>query len=188
MEIKKIELKKIKVFEEMSEETNCYTGTVYINGKPAIDVRNDGHGGCDMQYPINGNDRSIIEAANAYCRKNFPATVFLFGDKDKNNLKQKDILYCDLEIWCGDQIERNAQKKFAKKMTTGKVSFVQGDDILSISTKAHPEAQVVAFIRQKYGNVVILNELSPENQIDAILDKRKDRITLTPEEAAKIPA
>lgn len=154
MEIKKIELKKIQFFEAGSEETNCYTGTVYINGKPAIEVSNDGHGGCDRQYPINGHDRSIIDAANEYCRKNHCATVFLWEGKDKNNLKQSDILYSNLEFWCSDQIEKDAQKKLVKKLTAKKVSFIQGDDILSIPTTAHPEDKVIAFIRQKYGNVV----------------------------------
>jgi hypothetical protein len=189
MEIKKMELKKVKVFAEMSEETNCYVGTVYINGKPAIEVRNDGHGGCDMQYPVSGQDRTIVDLADEYCKKSFPATVFLFGGLTKDNIKQKDILYCDLEIWCGDQIQKQALRKEIKKLTTNKVAFFTKEGALYSARIAAPctEAIVIANIKKKYGDVVILNELSPEKQEEA-LSSKNDAIILTPEEAAKIPA
>jgi hypothetical protein len=43
----KLELKNIKYFASGSQETPCYTATVYVDGKKAIYVDNDGHGGCD---------------------------------------------------------------------------------------------------------------------------------------------
>lgn len=193
MNIKTIELKKIKVFEAMSEETNCYVGTVYINGKPAIDVKNDGHGGCDMQYPINGNDRSIIDAANEYCKQNFPATVFLFGNTTKDNIKQKDIMYSCLETWCGDQLQNHAVQKEVKRLTAKKVSFVKDGEIYSIPKGQHPEQAIVLHIQAKYGKVPILNTLSPDEQVKAILLLHADRIEskkvqMSYEEAIKIAA
>lgn len=189
MNIKTIELKKLQVFEAMSEETNCYVGVVYINGKPAIEVKNDGHGGCDMQYPINGNDHSIIDAANEYCKQNFPATVFLFGDVKRDNIKQKDILYASLETWCGDQVQADATKKFIKKLTNKKVSFIGKDgEVYSIASKNHPEQAIIQHIRAKHGNVIILNELSPDKQIEALRRQITNVVILTPAEASKIPA
>ena len=189
MVIKKMELKKLKLFEEMSEETNCYVGVVYINGKPAIEVKNDGHGGCYMQYPMKGFDRSIIDVANEFCKKSFPATVFLYGDVTKDNIRQKDILYADLETWCGDQIQEQAVRKEIKRLTTNKVSFVdKGGEVYSISTKTHPEAAVIAHIKGKYENVTILNGLAFEEQAKALMLPRADRVTLPPDEAMKIPA
>ena len=43
----KLELKNIKYFASGSQETPCYTATVYVDGKKAIYVSNNGHGGCD---------------------------------------------------------------------------------------------------------------------------------------------
>ena len=55
MEIKTLEVKNISHYERGTEETPCYNATVYINGKKAIEVSNDGHGGCDDYYK-NYND------------------------------------------------------------------------------------------------------------------------------------
>ena len=42
-----IQLKNIKVMEQLSEETRCYTASVYLDGKRIGQVSNRGHGGCD---------------------------------------------------------------------------------------------------------------------------------------------
>ena len=43
----KIELKNIKHSEMASHETNCYTASIYVDGKKAGTVDNEGYGGCD---------------------------------------------------------------------------------------------------------------------------------------------
>jgi hypothetical protein len=52
----KIELKNIKNAQFASHETNCYSATIYVDGKRAGTVDNDGHGGCDN---IHWNDHII---------------------------------------------------------------------------------------------------------------------------------
>ena len=48
-----LEMKNIKHSEFASEETYCYQGSVYLDGKPFALVKNDGRGGCDYQYSHN---------------------------------------------------------------------------------------------------------------------------------------
>lgn len=48
------DLRKIKYFDEMSEETPCFTAQIWENGKHVADVKNDGHGGGNMVYGVNG--------------------------------------------------------------------------------------------------------------------------------------
>jgi hypothetical protein len=43
----KIELRNIKHAEFASQETNCYSATLIINGEPRGQVSNEGHGGAD---------------------------------------------------------------------------------------------------------------------------------------------
>ena len=43
----KIELKNIKYAAFASHETNCYSATIYVDGKRAGTVDNEGYGGCD---------------------------------------------------------------------------------------------------------------------------------------------
>jgi len=47
----KIELKNIKEVKALSEETPCFTATVYIDGKKAGEVSNHGTGGCNNYHP-----------------------------------------------------------------------------------------------------------------------------------------
>jgi hypothetical protein len=46
-----IELKNVKVHADMSQETHCFSATVYIDGKKAGVVSNHGHGGCHNYHP-----------------------------------------------------------------------------------------------------------------------------------------
>ena len=59
----KIELKNIKYAKFASEETHCYEATVYFEGKRTGTVKNDGHGGCDYQYP---SDKAVWGEMQAY--------------------------------------------------------------------------------------------------------------------------
>ena len=45
----------------MSEETTCYSATLYLDGKRVGYVKNDGRGGCDHIQLI-GNDQKVWEA------------------------------------------------------------------------------------------------------------------------------
>jgi hypothetical protein len=53
----KIELKNLKHMESLSEETNCFTATVYIDGKRAGEASNRGHGGCNEYHPFELHQR-----------------------------------------------------------------------------------------------------------------------------------
>lgn len=59
----KIELKNIKHAAFNSEETQCFTASVYINGVRSGTVRNGGHGGSDHFEP-----RALQETLEAYAR------------------------------------------------------------------------------------------------------------------------
>ena len=50
----KIELKNIQHSKFASEETHCFTAILYIDGKPTLEVSNDGHGGADRIMPVRG--------------------------------------------------------------------------------------------------------------------------------------
>lgn len=71
----KLELKTIKFYEKMSEETNCFQAKLYINGKYCADVKNDGKGGCtDIRVVYSENqdkfmaNKKAVADAEAYCK------------------------------------------------------------------------------------------------------------------------
>ena len=62
--IETAELKGVKIASNMSEETIAFTGALWINGKKAADLKNDGHGGANF---IRWFNRELEKAFDAYC-------------------------------------------------------------------------------------------------------------------------
>ena len=58
----KIELKKIQHYEKLSEETNCFTASLYIDGKCVATVKNNGCGGETYIYPLAGKQDVVNDA------------------------------------------------------------------------------------------------------------------------------
>ncbi len=46
-----IEIKNLKLNTHFSQETHCFTATVYIDGKRAFSAENEGRGGPNNYYP-----------------------------------------------------------------------------------------------------------------------------------------
>ena len=42
-----IELKKLKCYPQLREETECFTAQFWVDGKYIADIKNSGHGGCN---------------------------------------------------------------------------------------------------------------------------------------------
>jgi len=95
----KIEIKNIKTFEEMSEETNCFTASIYVNGKKCGRAKNEGCGGPTSYFEeFNG---SLIDAENhcktlpavVYKTTSFPMNLEFFIDEAVDEyLRKKDML------------------------------------------------------------------------------------------------
>ncbi len=174
--IQSVQLKNIKVLLSNSEETYCYTAKVYVNNKPAFEVKNSGHGGCDYVYPLKGfsqNDESIL---NEYFKKNCPASVYNFDGK-------VSVYFCNLESWCHNEVTKHLRKKDIKSMIKkkGTISLLAPNkEIFTYSVnmselgysedpsiKAKQEIIKNQITKEQSG--VILNFLSPE-EFEKVID------------------
>lgn len=63
-----IELKSLRIYDRMSEETIAFTADVYVNGKKVAYAKNDGHGGCTDYHSYPNADRALLKAAEDYCK------------------------------------------------------------------------------------------------------------------------
>lgn len=63
----KLELKNIKFYESMSEETNCFEADLFINGKKIAYVKNTGQGGSTDYHILDYKLQSVLHEAEAYC-------------------------------------------------------------------------------------------------------------------------
>jgi hypothetical protein len=110
----KIELKKIKFSEHLSEETNAFTAEIYINGKNAGYAKNDGQGGCTFYHAYEGN-RELIEQAEQHCLTLPPINYGTF-QIDMNLENKIDQLF---EEWLKAKDEAKLNKKLQKDMLDG---------------------------------------------------------------------
>jgi len=138
MQINKIELKNISYYKQGSEETPCYNAIVYVNGKKAIDVGNDGHGGCDHQHGIGEYNYKDIEEVNKWCIKTFDQQSFTYQSDGKEEVCTYDF---DLEQFCHDELykwldARDLRKDLNKKYLSFKTFFY----------KKHPSAKCLNFM------------------------------------------
>lgn len=117
-----IQLRKIKFYEKMSEETNAFSADLYIDGKNVGDVRNDGHGGCTDYRSYDVENRKVIEQAETYCLT-LPPLVFSWGKINMNLEHYIDELF---NKWLKKEDEIKHQHKVNKAMKTG---FLVGLDL-----------------------------------------------------------
>lgn len=149
----KLELKNIKHSAFASQETNCYEATLYVDGSRFAVVGNEGHGGPDRVYPVAGASNAPafqekLDEINTWLAANHPAI-------DMSKYGQESIP-CDLELWCGEQVETFLVTKDLKRLLK-KVALVEGGKVYTL--KAEPSDAVLAKVRAQYPAATILNSL-----------------------------
>jgi hypothetical protein len=97
-----LEIRSLKVIEEMSEETVAFTGELFVDGVFAARLRNDGHGGATSSY---FNSRATEEAVYAFC-KSLPAL--------RDTIDEQTIdLPMDFDFWCACEVDRLEEERIA---------------------------------------------------------------------------
>lgn len=109
----KFELKAIKFYESMSEETNCFQGKLYINGKYVADVKNTGQGGNTDIYPVSKLTGEIISEANKYLASQPKKKCDMFDFEYKRTVES------EVDDLLADWLEVKENKKLVKQMDKG---------------------------------------------------------------------
>jgi hypothetical protein len=130
----KIELKNLKINTRLSEETTCFSATVYINGKRAFEAGNRGHGGCNEYH-------GDISAAKAYA-----ATLPPYEGR----------LPYDLDMLIDDLIAA-AEYERALKRDLKRVAFIVDGSYFTTKVPATPD--MIAAVVKRYPTATILNTM-----------------------------
>ena len=158
MEIKTLEVKNISHYARGSEETPCYNATVYINGKKAIEVSNDGHGGCDRQdqYP-DIEERGLVEQADKWCVKTFGQDSFTYMSDGKEETCSYDL---DLEHYCHKVLYDWLDTKTLKKDLKKQWLFVEKGQLMGYKRKPNDtDTAFKHFFEKNHPNEKCLNFL-----------------------------
>jgi len=141
--IMKIELKNIKHSPSLSEETEAFTASLYIDGKCVGSVENHGHGG-NTDYRANTReDRAIIEQAEAYC-KGLPPEICHDIIIDGKPM----VIEMKLEYYIDNLLFQHLKQKEAarlKKLEVNRILYgnFESGDVFSLKFK-RPLAEILA--------------------------------------------
>lgn len=111
----KIELKKIKFSESLSEETNAFTADIYVNGKNVGYCKNDGHGGSTFYHANSLSTKIILQNAEKYCQS-MPPLITSYGKLDMSLELMIDELF---DKWLKAKDDAKFQKSLKKDMLKG---------------------------------------------------------------------
>lgn len=154
------EIKSLKHAGFASQETHCFEATLYIDGKKFCQVTNDGHGGCDNYYPLNGSMKQNelypkIKAINEELKKELLPCSW----DDSKTLPNS------LEIVVGDLVNAALLLKDVKRQLK-KISYVKGDNTADLyEVKLAPTEANLATVRKSpwwKNDFKVLNEMSIE--------------------------
>ncbi|PIF45319.1 hypothetical protein CLU96_2321 [Chryseobacterium sp. 52] len=124
----KIELKNIQFSEHLSEETNAFAASLYIEGIKAGTASNRGRGGATDYRSSDDRGKKLIAEAEAYC-KSLPPEKFNSGGKD--HLMEMNLEgYIDklLLTHLGEKDKKQFQKKVERAMDKGVVVGIPGKE------------------------------------------------------------
>jgi hypothetical protein len=142
----KCEVKNVKIHNDMSEETMCFSAVLYIDGKKAADVSNRGHGGCHLFYwmePLEAEFKRFCES--------LPPIKTEMGDLPMDMDGYVDELVIDFD-------ERKRLKRHCKTSTLFRLKTDKKGDwrVMKIPFNQKVKEHIIA----KYADLdVIANEL-----------------------------
>lgn len=168
MKISKIEVKNITHYARGSEGTPCYNATVYINGKRAVEVSNDGRGGMDRQSAWHENGFNLREI-DAWCVKEFGQRTWEHGGETYTT----DL---DLEHYCHDELFKHLDVKFLKRTMKKSVMFFK--DKSHIKEGEYSEVKfkndyggAIAYVKDNFPTCIILNDMPLEKALEIFRGK-----------------
>lgn len=148
----KIELKNYRPAHQLSRETTAFTASIWIDGKRAGTVSNDGHGGCNLYH---FDDRTLEQEFHDYC-KSLPPVDGSFGPLDM-----------DADLLIGELCEAADHERWLKSKTRNAVLFrLEGDNeneyrtVKLSAVKGAPSNGVArerihAAMKQKYSGQIV---------------------------------
>ena len=153
-----ITLKNVDIHVRNSQETPCYSATLYVDGERFAHVRNDGHGGCDFIDMIGPFTRDDMADLDERVQATYPTTRIHGHD-----LKETVEGLCHGAAW--DHLEKKRLRSLLKRS----IVFRAGDGrILQTKHQGHPRDVAYEHIREDFPGAVFLNEMDLDDAVAAL--------------------
>lgn len=148
-----IELRNISYSARLSQETSAYAAVIYVDGKKAGTVENDGHGGQTFVH-IDKALRNAVEAD-------------IMARPDVSDFEPVPAFFDDL-------LSLHLLRKDAKRNTSGRIAYVKkGEDCVRVTKKV--DERTLAAWRQQLqarGDAVLDEQALYERMLAEVLAER----------------
>jgi len=154
----KIQLKNIQHSEALSEETNAFSASLYINDFKAGTASNRGHGGPTDYHALNVRGGQLIREAEEYC-KTLPPEKFTVEGKEYT-------LDSNLEGYIDNLLQKHLQQKDLQKFRAKLDKAIQQTIVFGIPDQSFSK------LRLKFPVDMILAHPNGKNILTDILIRR----------------
>lgn len=147
----KLSVKNVRIQQALSEETRCFSATLYVNNTRCATVTNRGQGGPNNYYPVDDHGRELLAEARAWVEEQPEVT---------EELGEIPFTYKrDLDCFVTDLLNEHERRQWLKRQTRTKTLFRLPDDPDGEwrTVNAPYSERVVAWINGKYANAEIIN-------------------------------
>jgi hypothetical protein len=145
MKYDRYEIKKVEHLKGMSQETECFSLELYVDGKKFAHVGNTGHGGSHSVHPIPPFTWKDVQAVTEDMKKD----KFLVNYEFEPFETAVDTIF---SMWQIAKTIKSSSKKKAVLLDDGQV-YTMG------YKNAPPDQNLFASVMKKYPNAVILNNM-----------------------------
>ena len=166
----RITLKSIKHTEWASQETHCFQAVIYLDGKRALNVENDGRGACNNYWGIKDQTKSeeleMLTKCTKYGADFIKANRDLTMEVDGETIDMSDMPESELLDWLiADLVNEHLCLKEMKRCLKKKIFFFDGEDKKIYSFNLKPTTEAMSSCKRNYSDKdhwVYLNDVSEQ--------------------------
>lgn len=140
----KIEIRKLKLHRELSEETNCYSAEIWIDGERAFLARNNGHGGADFYHRLGALTEQQVDD-------------WLKAHRPKITMEGLELEY-SLEIEICDLIEEHQQIAALRRKAKTHLLTIEDGQVFSRALKGRDPVAAAAALRRTTPDIILVQE------------------------------
>jgi hypothetical protein len=154
----KLQVKKVKVNLDFSEETICFKADIYINGIKSCYASNEGHGGSTGVWCYDSVGKSLMIQAEKYLSEQQPI-VHIYKD---DSWEEKQTLTTFVDDFIDDYVKDMEHKKFSKKLNKDmeRGIVVSNNNLESYSLVSWKGHKLSDILRRPDGELVLKNTIN----------------------------
>ena len=169
----RITLKSIKHTVWASRETHCFQAVIYLDGKRALNVENDGRGACNNYWGIKNQTKSeeleMLTKCTKYGADFIKENRDLTMEVDGETIDMSDMPESELLDWLiADLVNEHLCLKEMKRCLKSKITYfnTKTNGVFAFYTKPTPEAMSACKkANSDKDHWVYLNDLSEQEAL-----------------------